>query len=470
VSRKKNITDHAFRKSLGQYSEAPPEGVWLGISESLEKDRRKSRMAWIGRVAASAALVIAAGSIWFITQRTPEVEIGRQEVMEPVSEQEAIETDTEQEAIEPDTEQKTAEPVTRQEVMVLATEQEARQGLSEEQEVFAGGRGQEYGIQVSAPDGVSAMELQSQDRISEYTIPVNGPEPELIFAEHRVPAESISDEQGIDVFEEFGDEGFSDYDKWAVGGQVAPIYSYRNLGPSQSDALYANSYLNDIESGVVSYAGGVNLNYSPARRLSIQSGLNYYRMGMSVQNTYLASNNEKIFGLGFRAAELAMSNSSGDIQLGQQKSNTFLSNFSSNQDAVSNMPENYASGEVPDIQQGNLQQNFEYLELPLILRYRVVDRRAGLNVLGGLSTNFLVGSNVYFQGDGNRENIGTTTNLKSVNYSSVLGLGFQYSIKPSLHFNLEPTFRYYLNSINSGSGPGSHPYSIGFFTGISYSF
>ncbi|HEC43256.1 MAG TPA: hypothetical protein ENI20_10545, partial [Bacteroides sp.] len=152
MSRKKNITDHAFRKSLGQYSEAPPEGVWLGIRESLAKDRRKSRMAWIGRIAASAALVISAGSIWFITQRTPDVEIGRQEVMEPVSEQEAIETDTEKEAIEPDTEQKTPEPVTRQEVMESATEQEARQELSEDQEVLVGGRGQEYGIQEFAPD------------------------------------------------------------------------------------------------------------------------------------------------------------------------------------------------------------------------------------------------------------------------------------------------------------------------------
>ncbi|KKK88583.1 hypothetical protein LCGC14_2741670, partial [marine sediment metagenome] len=269
-------------------------------------------MAWIGRIAASAALVISAGSIWFITQRTPDVEIGRQEVMEPVSEQEAIETDTEKEAIEPDTEQKTPEPVTRQEVMESATEQEARQELSEDQEVLVGGRGQEYGIQEFAPD-----------RISEYTIPVNGPEPELIFAEQRVPAETTSDEQGIDVFEEFGDEGFSDYDKWAIGGQVAPIYSYRNLGPSQADALYATSYLNDIESGVVSYAGGVNLNYSPARRFSIQSGLNYYRMGVSVQNTYLASAGYVAFESNFGAAKMSMSNSMGDIQLGQQKSNAF---------------------------------------------------------------------------------------------------------------------------------------------------
>ena len=311
-----------------------------------------------------------------------------------------------------------------------------------------------------------------RDRTEVYTIPVDAPEPELILADYGQVKISRPDEEGIDVFEEFGDEGYSDYDKWAVGGQVAPIYSYRNLGPSEADAMFANSYLNAIESGIVSYAGGVSLNYSPAKRLSIQSGLNYFRLGMSVQDTYIASADEKFFGTDFPAVELAMSNSSGDIQLGEQKSNTILSNFRANQDAASILPETYVSGTAPDpaIKQGDLQQNFEYIEIPVILRYKVVDRRAGVNLLGGLSTNFLVGSNVYFQENGNREQIGTTENLKPVNYSSVLGLGFQYSINPNLHFNMEPTFRYYLNSINSGSGPGSHPYSIGFFTGISYSF
>ena len=106
----------------------------------------------------------------------------------------------------------------------------------------------------------------------------------------------------------------------------------------------------------------------------------------------------------------------------------------------------------------------------MILRYRLVDRRLGFNLLGGLSTNFLVGSNAYFQQGDNREYIGTTGDLKTVNYSSVLGLGLQFSIKPNFHINMEPTFRYYLNSINTGSGIGSHPYSLGFYTGISYSF
>ena len=108
--------------------------------------------------------------------------------------------------------------------------------------------------------------------------------------------------------------------------------------------------------------------------------------------------------------------------------------------------------------------------MPLILRYRVVDRRLGFHLLGGLSSNFLVGNTAYYQEGGNKEEIGATSNLRPVNYSSVVGIGVDYSISKRFHVNLEPTFRYYLNSINTGSLIKSHPYTIGFFTGLLYTF
>jgi len=106
----------------------------------------------------------------------------------------------------------------------------------------------------------------------------------------------------------------------------------------------------------------------------------------------------------------------------------------------------------------------------MILRYKLIDRKLGFNLLGGMSTNFLVGSNVYFQEDGTKEKIGKTTDIKTVNYSSIIGFGVDYAISKRLNINFEPTFRYYLNSINISSSINSHPYSMGIFTGISYYF
>ena len=125
---------------------------------------------------------------------------------------------------------------------------------------------------------------------------------------------------------------------------------------------------------------------------------------------------------------------------------------------------------VQDAPEGEILQQFEYLEVPLILRYRLIDRRLGFHFLGGLSSNFLVGNTAYYQEDGDKEAIGTTGNLRPVNYSGVLGMGMDYSVSGRFHINFEPTFRYYLDPINTGSLIRSHPYNVGFFTGLMYTF
>ena len=79
--------DKTFQESLGNFQESPPQEVWSGITETLNEDLRKSRIAWIGRIAASAVLLLAAGSVWMVLQLTPESEIGRSEIPEQVPEQ-----------------------------------------------------------------------------------------------------------------------------------------------------------------------------------------------------------------------------------------------------------------------------------------------------------------------------------------------------------------------------------------------
>jgi hypothetical protein len=39
-----------------------------------------------------------------------------------------------------------------------------------------------------------------------------------------------------------------------------------------------------------------------------------------------------------------------------------------------------------------------------------------------------------------------------------------------INIRIEPSIKYYLNELNSSSPIESHPYSIGFYTGINYSF
>jgi hypothetical protein len=273
--------------------------------------------------------------------------------------------------------------------------------------------------------------------------------------------------EGIDVFEELGDDPANTYNKWGVGTQFSPIYSYRNLEASGGNAANA-SYFNEVENGIVSFAGGVNVRYAPLPRLSLQSGLYYSSIGMKVGNAYYTVHDDKTFWDEAPSIQASINNSTGTIETQQGMDYAYAANVQP-QPGMELTPA-HSRANVPDAPAGEILQQFEYIELPVILRYRVIDRRLGFHFLGGFSSNFMVGNAAYYQESGMRESIGTTANLRPVNYSSVVGLGMDYSISKRFHVNLEPTFRYYLNSINTGSLIKSYPYTIGIFTGLLYTF
>ncbi len=475
---------------MGSYRPAPPEGVWDGIAGTLQWDRKRTRLVWVGRIAAAAAVILAAGSIWILMNRNPQREIGRtvsQETTEqPETTAERPETPADRSGTAAGRQAAEAPGEVSEPPESIAERQASGQpatvtgqSTTTETNREATSPGTYTAAEGGTMTGGSDLRPGSPMRIEAMSITgIQSGEPagEPVLDEHilsgttTATVEDVKTDEGIDVFEEFGENGHADFDRWAIGGQVSPVYSYRNLDAAEQTA-YNTGYFNEKENGIVSYAGGVNLNYYPAKRLALQSGLYYSRMGMKMENTYLASAEQKTQSPEFPSMRPALANSSGQIAMGEGRNDAVISEYKPTSEYSGWDPGDIDNREAePEVRDGELLQHFEYLEIPLLVRYRVVDRKFGVNLLGGLSTNFLVGSNVYFQEDGSREFIGTTQDLKPVNYSSVLGMGLQYSINRNLHINMEPTFRYYLNSINTVTGVGSHPYSLGFFTGISYSF
>ena len=115
-------------------------------------------------------------------------------------------------------------------------------------------------------------------------------------------------------------------------------------------------------------------------------------------------------------------------------------------------------------------QRFEYLRIPLMLEYKVIDQRMDVNLVGGLHSNFLVNEGVYLKNDlGETQHIGNTNDIARFNYSGSLGLGFEYSLANSVNMYLEPTMDYFLNPINHDETK-TYPYSFAVYTGLSISF
>jgi hypothetical protein len=123
------------------------------------------------------------------------------------------------------------------------------------------------------------------------------------------------------------------------------------------------------------------------------------------------------------------------------------------------------SSTIPDSRE-KFNQYFQFLEIPLIMRLRIIERKIRINLLGGLNTDVLIGNRVVLVNDSRKSVFGETEGIRTINYAGNAGFGFEYDITRKLLFTFEPQFKYYLNSINTEVPINNRPYSIGMFTGV----
>lgn len=252
--------------------------------------------------------------------------------------------------------------------------------------------------------------------------------------------------------------------RWSIAAMASPTYfSQFNSGKDDLSRQMMAS-----EQPLVSYSGGVALSYKVSKKISIQSGLYYSSVGQEVDGISSFGGFQQFnFTKGARNFEVLTS--SGLIYT--SNSDVFLT------DGIGDRVQTQITRDVFDPEKASLQylnnslkQNFSYLELPFVVRYKLIDRSLDLNVIGGVSYNFLVNNSVYATNDGNRYPIGKTEGLSIMTFSSSIGMGMEYCFTKSFSLNLEPTFRYYLNPFNGLPETNIHPYSFGIFSGISYKF
>ncbi len=107
--------------------------------------------------------------------------------------------------------------------------------------------------------------------------------------------------------------------------------------------------------------------------------------------------------------------------------------------------------------------------MPIELSYKLVDKKFGIEIIGGMSTLFLNNNTVSLVTDGMEMNVGKANNLNNIHFSSNVGLGFKYSFWKNFNANFQPMFKYQINTFSENSG-NFKPYFIGLYSGISFSF
>jgi len=253
-------------------------------------------------------------------------------------------------------------------------------------------------------------------------------------------------------------------DKWSLTAMASPTYYMRpDLGSSE-----ISNQISSAEQSRVSYSGGVGFSYKISKKLSIQSGLYYSSVGNQVDDIFSFA--------GFRPFDLSKGDhnfevmtSSGNIYT--ENPDVFLIDM-----AGDRVMTKYTNDVFDPLKSklsyinNSLFQNFSYLEMPVIIRYKLIDKSIDFNLIGGLSYNLLVGNSVHTVIDGNKYNVGKTAGVNPFMVSSSVGMGMEYSISEKISLNLEPTFRYYINPFSNIQSVGAHPYSFGVFSGLSYKF
>jgi hypothetical protein len=219
--------------------------------------------------------------------------------------------------------------------------------------------------------------------------------------------------------------------KWEVSIKGAPVF-YSSLSGESS---LGNDLNNNSTSGDVTYSYGISISYPISKKIKIRTGINNVDLAYKTEQIPLTSTLNA-----------------------QSLNNTSLESFFETSE-LGIGSDAFGQGKL------DLTQEINYLEIPLEIKYTILDKKLNIETIAGLSTLFLNNDSILIDND---TNIGSVNNLKEVSFTGNFGFGFNYKFNKKLHFNLEPSIKIQFNTYKDNVD--YKPYFLGVYTGFSYQF
>ena len=241
------------------------------------------------------------------------------------------------------------------------------------------------------------------------------------------------------------------YKRLRVSTTAAPIY-YDNFGSGNTiDEQFANNQ----GSSEITISYGINFAYQISEKIRIRSGIS--KVDLSYNTKDIA------FTAAVNPSALSGVNYNGNIPNYRIENRSVrpFSNISASTEF------NRASLASPTA--GYLNQKLGFIEVPLEIEYVIIDKQIGLNIIGGGSTLFLDKNMISLKSSDFSTNLGEGNNLNKVSFSTNIGIGIDYDIFPQFQLNLEPIFKYQINTFSNGMGDVK-PYYFGVYSGFSFKF
>ena len=259
--------------------------------------------------------------------------------------------------------------------------------------------------------------------------------------------DSLSIEEEIAKTEDIIEEEKS-FNRWSISPNVAPVY-FNSLGKGSSiDAQFNDN----SKSGEINMSYGIVGSYAISEKLTVRTGINKVNLGYNTNDILVLETTGK----GPNSALL---------------NNVSIKNDESQMSLVSakSLVLDRSSNVIDADQTGSINQNIGYIEIPFELQYNLLNKKIGINVIGGFSSFFLNENKLYSEVNSTSTFIGEANNVNKVSYSANFGLGLNYNFSRNINLNLEPIFKYQINTFSNISGEFK-PYFVGFYTGFSFKF
>jgi len=458
----------------------PDDKVWAGIVDKQQKKRAIIPL-WLQLSGAAAvlALILLAGNLIFSTSDAQDVEVVLEKTETPEQEQRTPKT-IEQTAnndvvssVEKSTEdsnlQKKAESNSSTKATIVASTSatEANQGKSKASNTTqnrntseskkSGSTAASTGI-ATADQGNDANATQddntSNTEQNTTAIAATENESQENTAADELPSlEEIANAQNEEealADTETSNTASQNTSRWGITPMVAPVY-YNSFGGSGIAAEFADNK----KSGDVNFSYGVQVSYAINDRLTVRSGVNKVDLGYRTEQVNFAPSIQ-----GQSISSIDYNQNSQLIQVAD-----------ANKSLASSAAEFASNASVAGTSINNaLRQELGYIEVPFEAEYALLNRKFGIQVIGGFSTLFLNDNSISLEENNNLvSRIGSSNSLNNTSFSTNVGLGLDYKFTPHIQFNLEPMFKYQLNAYTK-SVSDFRPYYLGLYTGLSIRF
>lgn len=230
---------------------------------------------------------------------------------------------------------------------------------------------------------------------------------------------------------------------------AAPVF-YKNLGSGNE---LSNQFSGNPSSSDVTFSYGVKVAYQISNKLSIRTGISKVDINNTIQDISYSPTASSV-----RFDNITPVADNIDIR----DNNSSDSGLPTGTMGFSNSVN--ASVFTP----GEISQKFGYIEIPVELEFALINRKFGLNIIGGGSGLFLDNNRVDLISANNKTKLGKASNINSTSFSTNIGLGMDYKLTDKFSISVEPIFKYQLNTFKNVDNV--QPTNFGIYSGLNFRF